>query len=95
MIDTQVWLTFANCDTDNKQSAQNSYSNLNLNEDRKRMANYAGLELHEACATGDSDAVEECIKVWFIVSVNVLLIEWIEVGDRRVKEWVERIDEWI
>ena len=50
------------------------------------MANYAGLELHEACATGDSDAVEECIKVWFIVSVNVLLIEWITVGDSRVKE---------
>ena len=27
------------------------------------MANFAGLELHEACASGDSDAVEECVKV--------------------------------
>ncbi|MEE3019814.1 MAG: hypothetical protein VX313_01040 [Bacteroidota bacterium] len=46
------------------------------------MANYAGLELHEACATGDSDAVEECIKVGLIVPVDLLLIVDGMVGNR-------------
>lgn len=46
------------------------------------MANYAGLELHEACATGDSDAVEECIKSG--IDVNTQDTDW---NDRTPLHW--------
>lgn len=46
------------------------------------MANYAGLELHEACATGESDAVEECIKSG--IDVNTQDTDW---NDRTPLHW--------
>lgn len=46
------------------------------------MANYAGLELHEACATGDGDAVEECIKSG--IDVNTKDTDW---NDRTPLHW--------
>lgn len=49
---------------------------------REAMANYAGLELHEACATGDSDAVEECIKSG--IDVNTQDTDW---NDRTPLHW--------
>lgn len=46
------------------------------------MSNYAGLELHEACAAGDSDAVEECIKSG--IDVNAQDSDW---NDRTPLHW--------
>jgi len=46
------------------------------------MANYAGLELHEACASGDTDAVEECIKSG--IDVNIKDTDW---NDRTPLHW--------
>jgi len=46
------------------------------------MANFAGLELHEACASGDSDAVEECVKSG--MDVNTKDSDW---NDRTPLHW--------